>query len=173
MQDRFGFIHEKIDIKILILFILSRLSEPVTLDTLAGLTLCDDGIGYFDFVECVSELADTEHVATDGTFYRITEKGARNGEITENFIPYPVRIRAERNAAELRMRQSRQAMIKTSRETRRKGGYNVTLTLSDGLEDVITMSLFAASEAQAIALENGFHERAEAIYNTIIKTILD
>ena len=173
MEDRFGFIHEKIDIKILILFVLGRLSEAVTLDTLAELTLCDDGIGYFDFVECVNELVETEHVTTDGVSYTITEKGARNGKITENFIPYSVRIKAEKNTSELRVKQSRRAMIKTSRELRRRGGYTVTLSLSDGLGEVVTMSLYAASEAQAIALEDGFAEKAESVYNAIIKTILE
>ena len=172
MDDRFGFIHEKIDIKILILFVTGHLSEPVDLDTLTDLTLCDDGISYFDFVECVSELAGTEHVSTDGASYRITEKGARNGKITENFIPYSVRMKAEKNTAELRMRQNRKALIKTSRTLRRKGGYSVALSLSDGLDEIISMSLYAASEDQAVALEKGFSEKAEAVYNDIIKMIL-
>ena len=173
MEDRFGFIREKIDIKILILFILGRLSEPVTLDVLAELTLCDGGIGYFDFVECVGDLVGTGHIITDGAAYRISEKGARNGKITENYIPYSVRIKAEKNTAALRMTQDRKTMIKTAHELRRKGGYSVTLSLSDGLDEIVKMSLYAASEAQAIALENGFSEKAEAIYNTIIKAILD
>ena len=48
MNERFGFIHDKLDIKILILFILQRLYAPISMDTLAELTLCDDGISYFD-----------------------------------------------------------------------------------------------------------------------------
>ena len=50
-MERFGFIHDKLDIKILILFVLRRLPDYVQGDTLAELVLCDDGISYFDYTE--------------------------------------------------------------------------------------------------------------------------
>ena len=43
-MDRFGFIHEKLDIKILILFILRRLPGVVDRETLGELCQCDNGI---------------------------------------------------------------------------------------------------------------------------------
>jgi len=98
MERRFGFIRDKLDIKVLILFILQRISEPVSLDELAELTLCDGAISYFDFAECVSELVASDHISADGDRYLITEKGARNGAITEGGLPYSVRVKAERTA---------------------------------------------------------------------------
>ena len=48
-MDHHGFIHEKLDIKLLILFILSRLPAPVDRGTLDELCQqCDDGVGYFE-----------------------------------------------------------------------------------------------------------------------------
>ena len=58
-MDRLGFIHEKLDIKILILFILRRLPGTVNRDMLSDFTQCDGGVGYFDFSDCLSELVDT------------------------------------------------------------------------------------------------------------------
>ena len=55
-MDQYGFIHEKLDIKILILFVLRRLPGTVEAETLRGLVMCDDGIGYFDYSDCLSEL---------------------------------------------------------------------------------------------------------------------
>ena len=51
MIKSFGFIHEKLEIKVLILFILRRLPEPILLDDLIELAMCDDGISYFEFME--------------------------------------------------------------------------------------------------------------------------
>ena len=51
-----GFIHDKLEIKFLILYIAARLIEPVPFDTLLDLTLCDDAIDYFDFSECLADL---------------------------------------------------------------------------------------------------------------------
>lgn len=173
MDERLGFIHEKLDIKILILFILRRLPEPVTFETLSDLTMCDEGISYFDFAECVSELVKTEHLSTDGHTYSITEKGITNGEITEDSLPFSVRLKAEKNTAELRSVLCRKSLISATHAIRRKGGYTVDLSLSDGIGDVISLRLYAASESQATALESGFALNAEKIYNQIIKLILN
>ena len=61
-----GFIHDKLEIKFLILYIAARLIEPVPFDTLLDLTLCDDAIDYFDFSECLADLVKTEHLSLDG-----------------------------------------------------------------------------------------------------------
>ena len=59
MDERFGFIHEKLDIKLLILFVLRRLPAPIDAESLADLVLIDGGIGYFDYKECLAELVNT------------------------------------------------------------------------------------------------------------------
>jgi GTP cyclohydrolase II len=173
MEDRVGFIREKLDIKILILFILRRLPEPVTFEKLSELVLIDEGISYFDFAECVSELAGTEHIATDGHTYAITDKGRRNGEITENSLPFSVRVKAEKSAAEVAFALSRKSMISAAHTIRRKGGYTVDLSLSDGISDIVTLKLYSASQDQAVALEEGFMRNAEDIYNKLLKLILE
>ena len=95
-MDRLGFIHEKLDIKILILFILRRLPGTVDRDTLSDFTQCDGGVGYFDFSDCLSELVDTGLVTESPEGYRITEKGAQAGETVESSLPFSVRKKAEK-----------------------------------------------------------------------------
>jgi len=48
---RYGFIHDKLDIKFLILYFMARVAAPIDFPTLTELTVCDDGIGYFEFAE--------------------------------------------------------------------------------------------------------------------------
>ena len=172
MVGNFGFIHEKLDIKILILFILRRLSEPIPIGTLTELTMCDDGIVYFDFMECVSELVSTDHIRFENKKYSITKKGERNGEITENSLPYSVRMLVENSTFKLRSKQSRSSLIETSHTTKPDGGFSVALSLSDGVGVIASMELFASSEHYAQALEDGFRKNAENTYNAIIGTIL-
>lgn len=168
MDERFGFIRDKIDIKILILFVLRRLPESVDFPTLAELVICDDGISYFDFAECVAELINTGHIYYSEDMYSITEKGRRNGEITESSLPYSVRIKAERNANIQSQHQKRNALISTSHEYRNRSGYIVSLSLSDGISDIISMELIAGSEIQAEFMENKFRKNAERIYDKIM-----
>ena len=172
MKGNYGFIHEKLEIKILILFILRRLAEPVSLETLTELTMSDDGIGYFDYVECVADLVRTEHISYNNGKYAITEKGMRNGEITESSLPFTVRRYTENAVYLLNLKENRHTMIKTAHTTKPEGGCTVTLSLSDGIGVVFAMELYAADEQHALALEDGFRKQAENVHNMIIKTLL-
>ena len=173
MENRFGFIREKLDIKILILFILKRMTAPINFDKLSELTLCDDGISYFDFAECVDELVKTDHIYFNGETYVITDKGERNGSVTESSIPYSVRLKAEKSTAALNAEIARNAMIFTGREMKRGGGFDVSLSLSDGIDEIMSMNLFASSEAQAEQIEEGFRKNAESLYNMIINKLFE
>ena len=62
MEERRGFIHDKLDIKLLILFILQRLPSEIDAERLADLVLIDGGIGYFDYKDCLAELAETAQI---------------------------------------------------------------------------------------------------------------
>ena len=53
---------EKLDIKILILFILRRLPDAVTRETLTDLALSEGNAGYFEYSECLAELVDSHQV---------------------------------------------------------------------------------------------------------------
>jgi len=172
MKGNFGFIHEKIDIKILILFILRHLQEPIAFDTLTELTMCDNGISYFDYAECVAELVRTEHLKLDDGKYSITAKGIYNGEVTEDSLPFSVRMIASASASALRAAQNRSSMIKALHTVNPKGGFTVNLTLSDGIGDIMSIDLFTANEQHAEALEKGFRDNAESIYNTITGMLL-
>jgi len=172
MGGNFGFIREKIEIKILILFILRRLLEPITFEALTELAMCDGAISYFDYTECISELLQTEHIKFEDDKYSITDKGVRNGETTESGLPFSVRRIVEHSTFALRIKQNRNAMITTYRSRNPDGSGIVNLVLSDGIGDVISMKLFAANDEQARSLENGFRKNAESIYNTLIEMIL-
>ena len=39
-----GFIQDKLEIKFLILYLAARVIEPVTLDTMLDMTLCEDAV---------------------------------------------------------------------------------------------------------------------------------
>lgn len=84
---RVGFIHDKLDIKFLILYIMSRVAAPIDMPTLADLTMCDEGVDYFDFAEAAAELVSTEHLLLEDERYSITEKGRKNGAICESSLP--------------------------------------------------------------------------------------
>jgi len=172
MLENFGFIHEKVEVKVLILFIMRRLSEPVTLDVLMGLTLCDDGISYFDVTECLGNLIETKHLQLTDDKYSLTSKGIRNGEALEENLPYSVRAKAETATTLVRIKLNREAMINTKYDANEYGGYNVTMSLSDGIGEIISMELHTTNEQQAKKIDKNFKNNAEQIYLSIMEMLV-
>ena len=171
-MDNFGFIHDKLDIKILILFILRRLPGSVDPETLLELCQCDDGIGYFDYSDCLSELVATGHIAEDEDGFSITEKGARNADAVESSLPYSVRSKALKLLAPVEERLRRAAMI-TARHETGENGCTVELAMGDGKGEVIRLRLLCADEAQARSMEKKFRKNAEGYYQQIMELFQD
>ncbi len=170
-MDRFGFIHDKLDIKILILFILRRLPKPVSFDALSELVMVDDGFDYFEYSQCLSELVASDHVEHSDNFYKITRIGDESADAVENSIPYSVRLKAEQNARPLIEKMKRDALIAVSHEKAKNGGVNVRLSLSDGIGEVISLSALVSDDAQAQQIEQNFRTNAEDIYHKIIAVL--
>ncbi len=169
-MDRLGFIHEKLDIKILILFILRRLPGSVDRNLLSDFTQCDGGVGYFDFSDCLSELVDTGLVIEETEGYRISEKGAQAGETVESSLPFSVRKKAEKLIAPEAERLRRLAML-TAEHSLTNGNCMVTLAMSDGKGEVMRLKILSSGEEQAQRIEKNFRGNAEDIYCRLIELL--
>ncbi len=165
-MDQYGFIHEKLDIKLLILFVLRRLPGVVEHETLRGLVMCDGGIGYFDYTDCLSELVTGGNVEETKEGFAITEKGARNIDEVESSLPYSVRKKASRLLAPLQEKMRRDNSIVTKHEVT-EHGCTVSLSMGDGMGDLIRLSFVCAGEEQAKKIETNFRRDAENYYQQI------
>ena len=167
MAERHGFIHEKLDIKLLILFVLRRLPAEIDAERLAELVLIDGGISYFDYKDCLAELVQSAQLEEGEDGYRVTAKGNRNGEILESSLPFSVRKKAERALAPVAEEMRRSAMILANHEVDDKG-VTVYLAVSDGVGSIFDLKILAADETQARRIEKNFRRSAEAYYNRFI-----
>lgn len=170
MEERRGFIHDKLDIKLLILFVLRHLPSEIDGEKLSELILIDGGISYFDYKECLAELVGTAQVEEREEGYLVTAKGSRNGEILETSLPYSVRKKAETAAAPVIEEMRRSAMILANHEIC-EGGVTVYLAMSDGVGDIFDLKILAADEEQAKKIEKNFKRSAEEYYNRFIEAL--
>ena len=170
LEERRGFIHDKLDIKLLILFVLRRLPAEIDAERLAELVLIDGGIGYFDYKECLAELVETAQIEQREDGYVVTAKGSINGQILETTLPYSVRVKAERVTEPVAEEMRRSAMILANHEPC-EGGVTVYLSVSDGVGSIFDLKILAADETQAKRIEKNFRKNAEAYYNRFIEAL--
>lgn len=168
-----GFIHDKLEIKFLILYITARVIEPIPFDTVLDLTMCDDAIDYFDFSECLTDLVKTEHLSLskDG-LYAITEKGIRNSQICESSLPYSVRLRCDKNLDTWNRKLRRKSQVKASWDSRSNGTYTLKLSLDDDMGSVMDLRLMIPREDMAKLLAERFRKAPERVYSKIIDVLL-
>ena len=163
--DNYGFIRQKIDIKILILYILKKLPSPVSQNMLTELTLIDNATNYFDYIECLTELEEKDLIiTTEEDKYSITPKGIRTVSEMESSLPYTIRLKASSGAERAAKILAREAMIRTSRKEKAEGGFQVSLSLSDGMGEMMHLDILAGSEQQAKEMEKRFRKNAESLY---------
>ena len=156
-----AFIQDKLEIKFLILYIAARLTEPVDGAALQDMTMCDDGIDYFDYAECLNDLVRTEHLrVTEDGRYVITDKGRKNSNICESSLPYSVRQLSDRHIAA----SNKEAL----RRQRENGTYTVTLKLRDDVDSLMELELMVADKESGQALAEQFQREPEKVYGQII-----
>ena len=169
-----GFIHDKLELKFLILYIAARVIEPIPFDTMLDLTMCDDGVDYFDFTECLRDLVDTEHLTlSEDGLYAITEKGLRNSRICESSLAYSVRLRCDKNLEVWNRKLRRKNQVKASWEPRPNGTYTVRLSLDDDAGNLMDLKLMAVREDMAKLLATRFRQSPEKLYGQIMNLLLE
>ena len=169
-----GFIHDKLEIKLLILYIVARVIEPIPFDMVLDLAMCDDGVDYFDFSECLADLVKTEHLTLSAEgLYAITDKGLRNSQICESSIPYSVRLRCDKNLATWNRKLRRKNQVKTSVDQRSNGTFTVRMSLDDDMGNVMDLQMMAVRQDIAKLLADRFQKEPERIYSQIMKLLME
>lgn len=172
-MSRTGFIHDKLDIKFLVLYLMARVASPVDFATLADLTFCDDGVEYFDFAESVAELVSTGHLTLEDEKYSITEKGRKNGKICESSLAFSIRRRCDQNLARVNGVLRRDAQVRTELLPREDGGVTLRLILDDDKGNIMTLDMLTVSPDQAGHLAEKFRAQPEKLYHGILQVLLE
>ena len=173
-MKRLGFIHDMMDVKVLILFVAARSSYPLTTQEIYELCYQDECLSYFDVCTALPQMVETGHMQKlEDDRYEITEKGRADGKLTEDSIAFTVKQRAE-NAVERFNRQLRRSsFVKTQIIPRENGDFSVVMALDDEMGNLMTLELVAPNQRQAIRLSRLFEQKAENLYNLTMAELLD
>lgn len=173
-MQRLGFIHDMMDVKVLILFVASRSNYPMTTQEIYELCFQDDCLSYFDVCTAIPEMVSSGHLReVEGERFEITEKGRQDGELTADSIAYSVKQRAENAVARYNRQIRRSSFVKTQIEARESGDYSVIMSLDDEMGNLMKLELMAPDQRQAMRLCKLFEQKAEEVYNLTMTELLD
>ena len=166
-----GFINDMLDVKLLILYITSRLLYPVDLQTLYELCLQDDKLSYFDVMQAVPQMVESGHLTEAQGGYVITDKGRQTAEITKDSLAFPVQQRASRAVERFNRQIRRQSFVRTEVLEQPNGEALAVMHLDDELGSLITIEYTCPSSRQAAFLTKSFPARADKLYQLITETL--
>ena len=173
-MQRLGFIHDMMDVKVLILFVMTRCGYPVTCQEIYELCYQDDCLSYFDVCTAIPEMVKSGHLkALEEEKYEITPKGKADGSLTEDSIAFTVKQRAENAVARFNRQMRRSSFVKTQVIPREGGDFSVIMALDDEMGNLMTLELVAPDQRQAVRLSRLFEKKAETVYNLTMAELLD
>lgn len=167
-----GFIHDELDIKLLVLYIASRAAGPLDFATLTDLALCDSGVDYFLFSQAVSGLVERGHLLLENGMYSITDKGRENSNALESGLPSVVRGRCDRALAPINaaLRRVREVSAQAAEED---GRWYAELGLSDDSGPLLRLTLATPTQESAQQIVENFQRQPEALFQRVLPLLLE
>ena len=173
-MQRLGFIHDMMDVKVLILFVTARANYPMTQQELYEVCYQDDCLSYFDVCTAIPQMVESGHLEqVDEEKFQITEKGRETAAITEDSLVYTLKRSAENAIARFNRQLRRGGRIKTQVVPREDGQVSVIMSLDDEKGKVMTLELYAPDQRQGVRLSRLFEEKAESLYSLIMMDLLE
>lgn len=172
-MEHLGYIHDILDVKVLILYVMSLVETPVTAQTIYEFCYQDDSLSYFDVQESIPQMVTTGHLAQlEDDRYVITEKGRAAGEVTWDSIAVAVRERATVAVGQYNKEQKRDQFLRSSIEEKEDGEFVVRMGLDDMHGPVMDLAITAPTIQQARRLERAYRAKAEHIHQAVMAALL-
>ena len=172
-MQRLGYIHNMMDVKVLILYVAGKSHYPMTVQEIYEQCYQDDCLSYFDVCTAVPEMVTSGHLRQVDDRYEITEKGRQDGAVTEDSIAYTVKRRAEDAVDRFNRQLRRSSFVRTQILPRDTGDYSVVMALDDDSGNLMTLELMAPNQRQAVRLGQLFESRAEELYSLTMTCLLE
>lgn len=165
-----GGLWNKNDIRILLCYILSSVSAPLSRESISEIVQGKALANYFEVGEALDSLQKQGHIAAQDDCFTVTESGREIAASLDATLPLSVRDKALEAAMRL------VAEAKAKRENRveltpDENGYQVTCHISGGAADLMSVSLYVPDKAQAELVKKNFYRDPEGVYRLLLAAL--
>lgn len=159
------------DIKVFLLFLLEYIREPVDRATLIDIVSENTDEILINYDACLESLVDSEHIFPDEIdgerYYIITDSGRMVAKELFDTLDPEFREKSLKTALK-HLSLTKRGMIPRVRiEETEKTRYKVTMTLSDAVGEIFTLTLNVPSLGQAEEMKRYFETNPEGVYRGV------
>lgn len=161
--------------KALILYILDKVSKPITNTALLELVLSIENMNYFYFQHFLLDLIENKYIINyeknEQSFYELTPLGKETLELVKDLIPGILKFKVDNNLKGILKEEKNKSSIIADFTPNDDNGYTVSLKIIDNNTSVFDLKLYAGSREQAQALMDKWNKNAEGIYSEILNIL--
>lgn len=161
--------------KVLILYILSKLNEPITNDNLLQFVISVVDMNYFYFQQFLLDLLENNYIASfsqDGKqVYQITENGRDALNLTNDILPGIIKLKVDTSFSEEMQAVKEEDSITAEYIPIGNDNYTVTCKINENNSCIFEVSVFASSREEAKTIVDNWKENAYRIYPEILNSL--
>lgn len=162
--------------KALILYILNKVSKPISNDALLKLAISIDNMNYFYFQQFLLDLLENKYIITfeqDGeNLYELTDAGKQALELVADIIPGIAKFRVDNSFKETLGEIRNEVSITSDFIPHNENEYSVKCKIVENNQTLFEVQVYAGTREQAKKIADNWNNNAEEIYPQILK-ILD
>lgn len=171
-----GGLRNKSDIGVLICYMLDNINAPFDSEDLVAVIQENGLANYFETITAVSELVkcgNIEYADKNNKTLQITQNGRLISAQLYTTISLSVRQKAVGAVMRLMAGKKREQENPVTVSQIEGGGYHVNFRVTDGMRDLMSLTLFVPDISQVNAMRQRFYRNTDKIYSAVLATMID
>lgn len=163
------------DIGVLICYMLDSINKPFPKDDLIEIIQDNGMANYFETISAAAELIKCGNVVyTDEgqTVLAITDSGKLIARQLNTNLSLSIRQKAVGSILQLMETRKIEHENPVTIEKAENGGYHVNFRITDGMRDLMNLTLFVPTLSEANAVKRNFHRNPERLYSIILAGVI-
>lgn len=163
--------------KVLILYLLNKLSDGIKSDNLYKIVSSTNNINYFYYQELITDLINTNLIGSftkdEDTFIKITSEGENALSLTKSLLPGILKLKADNVFKAEVSTIAEESSIVTEYIPRDENNYTLKCKIVEKNDVIFEVSAFAGSRDRAKQISDNWKNNATRIYPQIIDLLLN
>lgn len=163
--------------KVLILYILTRISRDIKQDDLFQIITSINDINYFIFKQILTDLIDSKLVGSytkeEEPVVRITSEGKNAYILTKDVLPGILKLKADNKFKEEFKNLAEESSVIAEFIPKNENSYTVKCKIIENNETIFEVRTFAGSRERAKKIVDNWNKNANHIYPKILDLLLN